>query len=185
MSAIRRSKSSSDSSSRRGLGRGRGAAAKPTMAVAAVVLAVGAATAGCGSNANTAGSGASSSSTSASASGSASYNAELCSDLGTLGNDLNSLKELKGGDVTLDQIKAIDSSVKSALDQATNDSSGVDSAKLAAINAAYSVFTDALNALPSSTNASQAYQNMQPQIDALSTAFDAAKAGANCPQLPA
>jgi hypothetical protein len=152
-------------------------------AMAAVVLAVGVAAAGCGSSLSPSSTGTGSSSASTTAS--ENYNAELCSDLGTLGNDLNALKELNGGDVTLSQIKALDSAVRTALDQATNDADGVDSAKLVAINGAYIAFTDVLNALPTSTSGSQAYKSMQSQIFALTTAYDAAKLGANCPALPA
>jgi hypothetical protein len=153
------------------------------MGAAAVALAVGAAAAGCGSTGLSV-NGSNSPSGQASATASGTYSAQLCSDLGTLGTDLNNLKQLKGSSVTLDQIKALDSDVRSALDQATNDADGLDAAKLAAINGAFIAFTDALNAVSSSTSGSQAYQSIQSQIFALTTAYDAAKLGSNCPSLP-
>ena len=148
-------------------------------AMATVLLAVSVAAAGCGSGAF---SGDSTSSSSATASGT--YSAALCSDLTNLGNDLNSLKALDSGSVTLDQIKTLDSQVRTALDQATSDAHGLDSAELATINGAFIAFTDALNALSSSTTGSQAYLSVESQIVALTTAYDAAKLGSHCPSLP-
>lgn len=149
---------------------------------AAVALAIGAAAAGC-TSAGLSGNGTNSPSAPATATGT--YNAQLCSDLGTLGTDLDNLKQLDSSTVTLDQIKTLDSQVRTALDQATNDADGLDAAKLAAINGAFIAFTDAVNALSSSTSGSQAYQSVQSQIFALTTAYGAAKLDSHCPSLPA
>lgn len=107
--------------------------------------------------------------------------AALCDDLQALSGNVDQLRSLDPNTTTAAEVQSLLTEVKSNLNKASQDASGLAAAKIAAINATYTALVAGLSALPTSITGSQAFQRVQPQITALITALDAAKAGTSCP----
>ena len=107
--------------------------------------------------------------------------AALCDDLQALTGNVDQLRSLDPNTTSAAEVQSLIAEVKSNLNKASQDASGLAAAKIAAINATYTALVAALSALPTSITGSQAFQRVQPQITALIAALDAAKAGTSCP----
>lgn len=99
----------------------------------------------------------------------------------SLRSDLNQLKSLDAGSTSADQLKALVNQAKTDINKAAQDATGAASAKFAAVATAYSALSTAIDKLPDSDTATQVYQAVKPEIDALTTALAAAVTTTDCP----
>jgi hypothetical protein len=146
--------------------------------VAAVLLSLCAA---CGSAAPSSTSTSSPGTASAATQSPSAANSALCADVQSLRSDLDQLKALDAGSTSADQLKALVNQIKTDIDKAAHDATGLASVKFAAVATAYSALSTAINNLPDSDTATQVYQAVKPELDALATALAAAVSTSDCP----
>ena len=107
--------------------------------------------------------------------------AAYCDDIQALRGNVDQLQSLKSSNPSASEVKAVLTDAQNNLTKAAQDATGTASIKISAIKTAFSALTAAFSALPTTLTATQAFQQVQPEITALTTAVKAAGAGSGCP----
>ncbi|MFG2292119.1 hypothetical protein [Streptomyces sp. NPDC048603] len=105
---------------------------------------------------------------------------QLCTDLGELKADNAKLKALDPATATKDQIKQAHDDVQDEAKEVAESKAQFDQARKDAVQKAATDLQTAFAALPGDTTGKQALDKLQPQIQSLDSAVDAATTSLDC-----
>lgn len=105
--------------------------------------------------------------------------ASLCDSLGSFETAVTNLRELDS-DSSKEELEAARDDVGDALEQVIEDASDLAGIRLDSLQTAFGDLRAAIDDLPDDTSVSDAVDELEPQLDAIGTAFQGIFAGLNC-----
>lgn len=105
--------------------------------------------------------------------------ASLCDSLAEFQTSLSNLRDLNE-DSTKEELEAARDDVGEALDQVISDASDLAGVRIDSLQTAFGDLRTAIDDLPDDTSISDAVEELEPQLDAIGTAFQGIFAALNC-----